>query len=267
MKTTLAVLSLLFCTSAMAQSSGIQANQPITRYPAISTSLYTNILAWDAVAQSYSPPQHINVTEGADITAQTAYSGFGTEMYFAVCVPSLPDGGTVLEIDPLPANSAGVLYFGLTIHDVVNHVDYYAPFTQGSGNQIAPFTIAGQQFWIYISYPSTFGWYPHISITWGKGSGPNNVGTIVDDMSQVVTDDVAPTNSTVSIQLAKGIQDVPDGVYVGNSTTNENCSIQSSSDLIHWTTETNQAIGIIGYTYVFQFPPAVGNKYFRAKMP
>ena len=269
MKTTLAVcLSLLVCSSALAQSTSVAQNQPISRYPSISSSLYSNILYWDSVAQGYSYPRHIIVTEGTCTDRNDASLGY--EEYFAVNVPGLPDGGTVLAVDPFTTSEWMILGSGTTVHDVVNHVNYYVQYNRDIYNNIVTgtFTIAGQQFSIYIYYPASSGWYPSMCLTWGNGSSPNNTGNIIDDLSQVVLDETAPTNSSVTIQLANGVAGVPDGTYIGNTTTNENYfaqSIQTSSDSIHWTTETNQTFGIIGYTYYYQFPSAVGNKFFRAK--
>ncbi|HTK33454.1 MAG TPA: hypothetical protein VL335_02840 [Candidatus Paceibacterota bacterium] len=258
-KITMVSLLLSLCFSVVAQ------NTSLTRYPAISSSLYSSILEWDAVAQGYVYPRHIIVTEGVD-TDRTDTS-LGYVNYFAVYAPGMTNGGTVLAVDPFPVNDGGVLYSGMTIHDVVNHVDYYIAYSRDIFNNCVTgtFMMAGQQFWIYIHYPATFGIYPTINITWGAGAGPNNPGSITDDFSQVVVDVPIPTNSYVSLEIAKDLVDVPDGTYLFNEAPEGNYIIESSADLMHWTQETNQPLGIIGYSYVYQFPTAGGNKFFRTK--
>ncbi len=259
MKTLRSIGLIMAASIAMLARAGNQA--PVTRYPAISSVMYANILYWNDVSGSQDFPEDIHLLEGET----TSTNNLSTQ-YFAVAITSLKDGGTILSIPPLQVDDSGVLNTSITVRDVLSRTNCTVSLVRDATNNVVTgaFSIAGQQFSIYIFYPAGVGVHPSMKLTWGTGSGPDDPGLIADDMSNAVVGAPKPLDTRVSMDKPIGLQGISGRVYICITTTNENVVVQSSSDLKKWSDDPNPPISIFGYRQYHSFALANAS-FFRSR--
>ncbi len=244
---------------AMLARAGTEAT--VTRYPAISSVLYANILYWNDVSGSQDFPEDIHLQEGEP----TSTNNLSTH-YFAVPIMCMKDGGTVLSVAPFPVDENGVLNASMTVRDVINRTNYTVPYARDATNNVVcgTFSISGQQFSVHISYPAGTGLHPSMKLTWGTRSAPNDPGLVVDDMLNAVIGQPKPIDTRVSTGKPPNIQGISSRIYICITTTNENVVAQSSPDLKNWSDDPNAPISIVGYRQYHSFAPADAS-FFRSR--
>ncbi len=248
-------LSAFSCVLACA---GSQA--PIIRYPAISSSVHSNMLAIATTISGYNWPKYLITLEGQFSDEDSSLQN--EPDHFVVYCPGLPGRATVLKVGPLPRSGNGIMVAPVVFTDMLNGGTHSVDFDPMS--LCGWFSLAGQKIWMKISYGQSTD-HPRMQLTWGDGSGYGSPGAITDCFDTVFLNRPMPTNTTVAVSYTTNATGTNAYAYVGILTTNENVVAQWSTNLTSWSDDPNPPLRIDAYTQWHAFLYSTNRMFFRSR--
>ncbi len=231
-----------------------EAQAPITRYPAVSSWAYTNILSIATNISGFTYPKYLIMREGQFSDDNSSLQN--EPDYFVICDSSLPGGATVLKVGPLPRSGNGIWIAPVVFSNMLSGATYSVD--PDPSTLCAPFVMSGLVIRMKISYGQSTD-HPRMQLTWGQGSGYGSPGDIVDDFTAAFVDLTKPLDTRVSIRHTNGI------AYVGITTTNENVVAQCSTSFTAWSDDPQPPLRIDGYTQWHAFASPTNKMFFRSR--
>jgi hypothetical protein len=237
---------------------------PIERIPNVSSNFVEAIAQFKKTAAAIIHQPHFFESEGEWSNAK---SSDNWEYDYYVVKASNADGGRILRFrlnSGLAASAAQVTFL-----DVVSGETFMASLsTKGSGTGTTHTGIlntGSDTYQLLIAYESDLR-FPKVSITWGCGAAPGDVGTLKDGFAHA-----SPILTMTETALMTGIgqSDVlPYGAYlfVGSPKEFGEYTVETTSDMATWTSVTVQPMMVLGDVVVYQLQTTENLGFFRVKL-